>query len=101
MALRIEWSPSALADVRAIGQYIERDSAHYATVVVRKLFASVDHLAEFPGASGIVPEFAMPDLRQVHVYRYRVIVRIKQDVVEVVAVIHGARDIHSVLRRVR
>lgn len=93
MARRIAWSLTAIADVQAIGDYIERDSSRYARAVVRKLFQSVERLADFPQASGIVPELNREDIRQVHVYSYRIIVRVSDDQIEVVTVIHGARDV--------
>ncbi len=93
MARRIVWSLTAISDVQAIGDYIERDSLRYAKVVVRKLHQSVERLADFPQASGIVPELNREDVRQINAYSYRIIVRVSDDQIEVVTVIHGARDV--------
>ena len=89
----------ALDDVKAIAEYIERDSPRYAKAVVRRIVQSVERLQTFPTASAMVPEFDRPDLRQVIVHSYRVVVRVREDVVDVIAVIHGARDFRSALGR--
>ena len=99
MAYRLIWSRMALDDVKAIAEFIERDSPRYAKAVVRRIMQSVEHLQTFPTASAIVPEFDRPDLRQLIVHSYRIVVRLKEDAVEVVAVIHGARDFRSALGR--
>ena len=39
----------------------------------------------------VVPERDDPDIREIFIYSYRVIYRIRKDQIEVLAVIHGAR----------
>jgi plasmid stabilization system protein ParE len=40
----------------------------------------------------IVPELSAPVIREIFVYRYRLMYRLAQDSVEILAFIHGARD---------
>jgi toxin ParE1/3/4 len=93
MAHRVVWSPRALADVQAIAEYVAKDSASYASTVVRKILASTRSLADFPFSGRIVPEFEEETLREVFAYSYRVIYRIEDDSIIVAAVIHGKRMI--------
>lgn len=97
MARRLIWSPAAAVDVEAIVTFIDRDSFAYATSVARRIVAAVDAFADLPLASAIVADRDDPSLRQVRVHDYRIVVRVSPDAVEVVAVVHAARDIGSIL----
>jgi toxin ParE1/3/4 len=59
--------------------------------VVRKIFSLTRTLAGFPLAGRKVPEFEDDNFREVFAYSYRIIYRVEQDAVVVVAVIHGKR----------
>src|SRR5262245_17750683 len=87
----ISWTPQAIEDLEAIRAYVARDSQHYAALLVERLFACVDHLATFPEAGRIVPEFQRADLRETILGSYRVVYRLRAGQVEVLTVFHGAR----------
>ncbi|MCH8829479.1 MAG: type II toxin-antitoxin system RelE/ParE family toxin [Planctomycetes bacterium] len=46
----------------------------------------------FPEAGSIVPEWSRADVRETFVANYRVVYRVKEGLIEVLAVIHGARQ---------
>ncbi len=77
MAYQVIWSPTALEDIEAIASYISRDSASYASTVVRRVINSTRNLENFPFAGRIVPEFGSEVIREVFAYSYRVIYRIE------------------------
>jgi plasmid stabilization system protein ParE len=91
MAHRIVWSPQAMADIEAIADYIEKDSLFYARAVVAKVVAMTRHLAQFPFSGRVVPEIQAPAFREVFAFSYRVIYRVEEDVVMIVAIVHGKR----------
>ena len=99
MALRIVWSPEALEDVESIAAYISRDSEFYARAVVSKILQIARGFGEFPRAGRIVPELEDEAIRERFVYSYRLIYRIEQQSVLVVAVVHGRRLLESVMER--
>jgi len=88
---KLVWSPAALADLEALGGYIGRDSEHYARLFVQRIVSAVETLAVFPEAGRIVPEYGRRDLRELLFQNYRIVYRIKQDEIQVAAVVHGAR----------
>jgi plasmid stabilization system protein ParE len=53
--------------------------------------------ATMPRAAAIVPEYSRPDVREVFVYRYRVIYRILPDRIDVLAIVHGAKPLPTTL----
>lgn len=96
MDFEVIWSLEALEDLESIAQYIARDSRFYANAVVAKILATSRNLSEFPRAGRIVPEVGEDTLRERFVYSYRVIYRIRERTILVVAVIHGRRLLESV-----
>lgn len=98
MAYRVTWLSGAIDDLDAIAAYIGADSpAHAASVVAHMLHAAID-IARFPHSHRRVPEWADEAVRQRIVYRYRLIFRVRGDVLEVLAVVHGARLLPDGLR---
>ena len=89
MDSRIVWSPEALEDIESIAEYIERDSKFYAQAVVSKILNVAKGIPEFPYIGRVVPEFDDKDVRERFIYSYRLIYRINQDEILIIAVIHG------------
>lgn len=48
MAQPLKWSPEAVEDLEHHAQFIERDSPHYATVVVSRIIAALELCREHP-----------------------------------------------------
>ncbi len=91
MALRLIWSEEAIDDVEAIAIYIEKDSIYYSKAVVRAFFEKVEVLIDFPMIGRIVPEYQDKNIRELFVYSYRLIYKLDQETIAIVAVIHGKR----------
>ena len=92
MARVLIWSPEAVEDVEAIAGYIERDSPWYAKAVVSKIVEIAESIPEFPEMGRMVPEIGDAAIRERFVHRYRLIYRLDDSRVLVVAVIHGRQD---------
>ena len=99
MACPVAWSPEALEDVESIAEYISRDSPAYARAVVAKIVAATRDLPRFQYTGRIIPEVSDPSLRERFVYSYRLIYRVKDSEILIVAVIHGARLFESLSDR--
>ena len=89
--VEIIWSPRAASDVEEICDYIANDSEHYARIFAQKIIAIVEKLPDFPLGRRIVPEYQKDDLHERIFQNYRIIYRIKLDIIEIVAVVHSAR----------
>ena len=90
---KIIWSLGALADVSEIGMFIERDSTHFAEVIVNRLYSSVDRLIEFPLSGREVPELEDSSVREIIVAGYRIIYEVRNDAVKILAVLSGRQDL--------
>jgi len=61
-----------------------------------RVFQATESLKPFLRLGRIVPERGRDDIREVIVRTYRVIYRIKEDLVEIVTVLHGARRLGDI-----
>jgi len=91
MAIKLEWSEEALEDIESIVTYIEKDSPTYAKSVVSKFFEKVEILQEFSELGRKVPEFNDTSIREIFVYSYRLIYKINEEKILIVAIVHGTR----------
>ncbi|MDP8240878.1 MAG: type II toxin-antitoxin system RelE/ParE family toxin [Candidatus Hatepunaea meridiana] len=93
MARKIIWTSTAIVDVNEISRFISRDSEYYAKRTVDRIHEVAQSLTEFPFSSRVVPEYGRDDIREVFVYDYRLMYRVTEQSIYIVAVIHVARDI--------
>lgn len=73
-------------------EYIAKDSEHYAGLTVARIFSAVEQLSQFPRSGRIVPERDESDIRKVIVGRFRVVYRIKNELIEVATAFRAARE---------
>ena len=91
--MKVHWTDTARDHLRAIHAYIARDSPQYALRVVDRLTRRSQQIAEFPLSGREVPEFAVPQVREILEGPFRIIYYLKPDQIDVLAVIHGAQQI--------
>lgn len=90
--IEVRWSRKAIRQVQQVARHIELDSPWQAQRVVQKIYAVPEALSWSPAKGRIVPEYGDPTLREVSVFSWRVIYRMKKpELIEIVAVIHGKR----------
>lgn len=95
MARSVKWTPAALADLKEIAVYIAKDSRYHAAAFVRKAKVASRSLSTFSLRARQVPEFQERNLRELLLGRYRLIFRIRDNEIQIIAFIHQARDLKS------
>jgi toxin ParE1/3/4 len=91
--VKVHWTDTARDHLRAIHAYIARNSPQYAARTVDRLTRRSQQIAEFPLSGRVVPEFEVPQIRQVLEGSYRIIYYIKPGQIDVLAVVHAAQGI--------
>ena len=89
----VRWTVGAREDLRAIFEYISRDSPTYAAAVAGRVVAAVGRLRSHPKLGRVVPEYENETIRELVVASYRVVYRVRGQRVGIVAVVHGSRDL--------
>lgn len=90
---RIAWTAAAIEDLERIIEYIARDSPRYALAFAGRVRAEARSLATFAERAPVVPEFGDETVRELFLHSYRLIFRVRDREVQILAVIHGARDL--------
>jgi plasmid stabilization system protein ParE len=93
MAYQLIWAPSARLDLKELASYIAESRPLVAAHFIKRVFHTVEHLADFPESGRVVPEFDDANIREVIRRPCRIVYRIKSRdrIVEVVRVWHAAR----------
>jgi plasmid stabilization system protein ParE len=91
--VKVLWTDSAVAQLQAIHDYVAQTSPDYAVRIIDRLTRRSIQIAAFPNSGRMVPEFERNEIREVIEGRYRIIYLVEATQVQVLAVIHGARDL--------
>ena len=87
----VHWSDLAVENLADIHEYVSRTSPGYATSIIDRLIKRAEQIGSFPHSGRIVPEFTDPRLREVFEEPYRIVYRVKENQIDVLAVVHGSR----------
>ena len=89
----VSWTEPAPDDLRAILEFIGRDSEAYAARLGRRILDAPRRLAGLPRSGSRVPEYNREDIRELTVRPYRIIYCIRGEECLVLTVLHGSRDL--------
>ncbi len=87
-------SVEAKGDLADIWWYIAQDNESAADAIITKIMEKFDELLVTPGIGRARTELA-PSLRSIAVGKYLIFYRSTIEGIEIVPIIHGARDIQS------
>ncbi len=90
----VRWTDPALDDLSSIKAAIAKDSPFYAKRFIERIFDAAEKLADFPELGRKVPEADYQErIREVLFQNYRIIYLHQGGGVDILAVIHGSRDL--------
>ena len=91
MAREVVWTDPGWDDLEATAEYIARDSEFYASALIQGARDAAASLVDFAERGQIVPEFDDESLRELLVKPYRLVYKITDEHVFIVAFIHGSQ----------
>jgi len=92
---QVRISPRARSDLTEIWSYIADDSIANADAFIDKLYETIKALASQPGVGRRREELA-PGILSFPFGRYVIFYRTNRDTIEIVRILHGARDIQAI-----
>ena len=95
--MNVHLSAEAEADLEAIGDDIARDNPRRALSFVQDLRAKCLALADMPQGFPLVPRYERHGIRRRVDGNYLIFYRIKNEMVVVLHVLHGAMDYEAIL----
>ena len=99
-SFRVQWAEAAVRDLEELISYIAADSPLNAERILDKLEKRAQTLESTPVRGRVIPElahFGIRNWRELIVKPYRIIYRIDEDTVNVLAVLDGRRDLQDLL----
>ena len=92
--VRINWTFQAKDDLKAIAEYISKDSMRYAKLQVTRLKTRTRILKTQTRSGKIVPEINQQNIRELIEGSYRIIYKIVEDnQIDILTIHHSARDL--------
>lgn len=86
------WTPSARTDLKAIHDYIAKESPQNAKAVTGEILGKADTLADFPYLGRTIPEINEDSLREISAYTWRILYHLRQGRIFILAVVHKRRQ---------
>lgn len=82
--------------MESIYEYIANDSKVYAKRYIKSLISSTDKLKIIPECGRKVPEFDNPAFKEIFYRNHRIVYKLSDNArhIEILAVVHGAQDMH-------
>ncbi len=90
----IRWSLIASDDYDSIIKYYEKTAPKFAQNLAKKIMYIIDNLIQFPKMGRMVPELENEEIREIIYRNFRIIYRLKENLLEITRIIHGS----SILR---
>jgi toxin ParE1/3/4 len=94
--VRLRRLPRAIQDVEEIVMWIAADNPAAAQSFAERIVRATDRLVDFPESGSPRPELG-PDARGIVVGRYLILYRAGPDSVDILRVVHGARELGPLL----
>ncbi|HET6568878.1 MAG TPA: type II toxin-antitoxin system RelE/ParE family toxin [Rhodothermales bacterium] len=91
--MRVHWTNTALDHLIAIHEFAAQNSIIYADRLVDRLTRRSEQIAVFPKSGRIVPEWRREDVREIIEPPYRIVYRLLEGRIDVLAVLHTAQDV--------
>lgn len=99
---KIQWTLSAQIDLQEIADYIALDSIQIAIEKVDLIRVEVGKLEKFPKQGRIIPELeeiGVLTYRELIVHPWRIMYRAEKEMIYIIAVIDGRRNVEDILLR--
>jgi len=95
--MKIEFSPAVEGDLEAVAGYIARDNPRRALTFVFEIYDEIKAIGRHPLHYQLRPEIGV-DARLARVGHYIILFAVSNNTVRIERVVHGARDLSSLLQ---
>jgi len=91
--MNVYWTRNAKRELRAVHDYIAQNSPAYARAMVDRITRKTEQLGRWPRLGAQVPEYSDESIREILVLPYRVIYRVRESRIQILSVVHSARQL--------
>lgn len=97
--MTVRWTARALAHLSEVEEYIAADSPAAAAKMLVSIFEATDRLRRFPESGRAAGEWNGRPYREIIEPHYRILYEIQGEMVFILAVIHGRRDVAQLIAK--
>ena len=97
----IEWTDLAIQDLDIIHEYISKDSVNNSNGFIDELFRNVDELNKFPNRGRVIPQIEKEYYREIFVGNYRIMYKLDEEHIYIMAVINMSMDFNLEMLKIR
>jgi toxin ParE1/3/4 len=90
--VKVIWTDEATEQLDTIYAFVSKSSEFYARKIIDKLVSRADDLGDFAFLGKVVKKYNDPNIRELVVSPYSIVYLIQSEHIEVLTVIHGARE---------
>ena len=95
--MRVTVTEAAEGDLQRIGDWIAEESPDRAVAFIRTLRARCEEFADTPRGYPLVPRYERTGIRRRPYRDYLIFYRVSRDSIEILPILHGARDYERLL----
>ena len=89
--MKVRWTPRAVDDLQVIARHVSADDPRAARALAAKLKRRAESADRFPFRGRIMPEVGRKDVRELIVGNYRIVYRVRKEVVDILTIFEGHR----------
>ncbi|MGD1007899.1 MAG: type II toxin-antitoxin system RelE/ParE family toxin [Ignavibacteriaceae bacterium] len=93
--MKVFWTKESIQHLKEIELYISRDNQNAAEKFIDKLVGLAETLSHNSVKGRIVPEFSLPQIRELIYRNYRIVYMIRKNRIEILTVFEG----HQLLKK--
>ena len=90
--MRVHWTARAVSDLKSITRYIAKDDPTIARSFADKLKKQAESVVRFPKRGRVVPEFSRDDVRELIEGNYRILYRVRKNMVDILTIFEGHKQ---------
>lgn len=91
--MKIVWSDFAISNLNEISiYYTKKESLELSKNIIKDILTSTKSLNLFPNVGRIVPEYDDNSIREIFIYKFRIIYEIKINKIEILFIAHMSKN---------
>ncbi len=87
--MKLIWTKEALLQLAEIEEFIAKDNPKTAEKLINYLTEHNHYILQNPNIGRVVPEIKDSNIRELIVKKYRIVYRIKEDIIEILTIFAG------------
>lgn len=91
--MKVVWSDFAISNLNEISSYYtKKESIELSKNIIKEILTATKSLSLFPNVGRIVPEYDDNSIREIFIYKFKIIYEIKINKIEILFIAHMSKN---------